>query len=169
MLAHFFKGLRVSQAVAIGGDIGAGAGEGRLQAVRLLLVIFQLEIELRLALAIDRGLQGHVRVEPGVGERAVLDLGLHARDLGLQGGHLGDQRAHISRGERRIETGQNLTGMDHVARVHVDRPHDGGLQRLDDDRGRARDDKAVGGHHPIHLDHAGEDQHDRDHLAEASG
>ena len=135
----------------------------------LLPVILQLEIEFRLALAIDRGLKGHIRVKTGVGERAVLDLGLHTRDLGLQGRYLGDQRAHIRGGEGRIEARQHLTGVDHVAGVHVDRPHDGGVQRLDDDRGRARDDDAGGGDDAIHLDHAGEDAHRDDHAGERQG
>ncbi len=160
------EGLGVGQPVAIVGDIGIGAVDRRRQAVGLLPVILQLEVEFRLALAIDGGLERHVRILAGVGERAVLDFGLHPRNLGLQGRNLGDQCPHIRGGEGRIEARQHLTGVDHVAGVHIDRPHNGCVQRLNDDRGRARDHDAGRGDNAIHLDHSRDDAHCDDEAAE---
>ena len=76
LLAHVFQRPRIGQPAAIGGNVAFRACDGCRHAVGLLLVILQLVAVFGLALSIDRGLQRQMRVQPGIAERPVVQLGL---------------------------------------------------------------------------------------------
>ena len=56
--------------------------------------------------------------------RAAVGFGFETIDLGFQAGHLHIQCASIGRGERRIEHGQQVTGVNRLPLTNVDAAND---------------------------------------------
>jgi hypothetical protein len=84
-----------------------------------------------------------LRMQPG-------HLGLKARDLL-------EQRAHVGGGEGGIEPRQHVSLMHPLPLMHIDRPHDRGIERLQHDGGRFGNQLALRRHHLVDRDQPGGD------------
>ncbi len=132
------------ETLAVGRDILLQAGDFRLRIVDARIEIGQRGVELGLALLKDRLLQQLVAVAVGRAVVAMGVLGLEPRDQGLGTRLLLLILRQVGAGEGRIERGQHLALLHHVAHLDRDGPDDGLVERLHVERALGRDHLAVG-------------------------